>query len=153
VVEFVPDIQKWVIKVKLKGLGVPLVHRRDGRTLVGLDLLVVDNANDELVAEGSRLAQSVAVAVVHHVEAAVHVHAYRAAATAPRTPPRSASTGGRDGMATGPEKWSASTEAPSTMPPTTHAASVRTLQPPLPASMETQKVDERTEWESVVLCK
>jgi hypothetical protein len=73
--------------VKLKGLGVPLVHRRDGRTLVGLDLLVVDNANDELVAEGSRLAQSVAVAVVHHVEAAVHVHAYRAAATAPEPPP------------------------------------------------------------------
>jgi hypothetical protein len=58
------------------------VERRDGGSLVGLDLVVADDADDELVPERARLAQRVAVAVVHHVEAAVHVDAHGAAAAA-----------------------------------------------------------------------
>lgn len=58
------------------------MERRDGRALVGGDLVVADNADDELVPEGARLAQRVAVAVVHHVEAAIHVDAHGAPASA-----------------------------------------------------------------------
>jgi len=61
----------------------PLVERRNWRPFVGLDLFVADDADDELVPEGARLAQRVAVSVVHHVEAAVHVDAHGAAAAAP----------------------------------------------------------------------
>ena len=38
----------------------PLVERRNWRPLVGLDLFVADDADDELVPEGARLAQRVA---------------------------------------------------------------------------------------------
>lgn len=58
------------------------MERRDGRALVGGDLVVADNADDELVPEGVRLAQRVAVAVVHHVEAAIHVDAHGTSASA-----------------------------------------------------------------------
>ena len=61
----------------------PLVERRNWRPFVGLDLFVADDADDELVPEGARLAQRVAVSVVHHVEAAVHVDAHGAAEAAP----------------------------------------------------------------------
>lgn len=62
------------------------MQRRDGGSLVGGDLVVADDADDELVPERPRLAQRVAVAVVHHVEAAVHVDPHRAAAP-PEPPP------------------------------------------------------------------
>lgn len=58
------------------------MERRDGGSLVGLDLVVADDADDELVPERARLAQRVAVAVVHHVEAAIHVDAHGAAGPA-----------------------------------------------------------------------
>jgi hypothetical protein len=58
------------------------VERRNGGPLVGLDLVVADDADDELVPERARLAQRVAVSVVHHVEAAVHVDPHGAAAAA-----------------------------------------------------------------------
>jgi hypothetical protein len=95
----------------------PLAERRNGRSLVGLDLVVADEADDELVPEGARLAQRVAVAEVHHVKASVHVDAHGAAAA-------------------GSARWSASTVAPSTVPPMTQAPSIWALQPvPVPASM------------------
>ena len=56
---------------------------RNRRPFVCLDLFVADDADDELVPEGARLAQRVAVSVVHHVEAAVHVDAHGAAEAAP----------------------------------------------------------------------
>uniref|UniRef100_A0A0A9GSU7 Similar to Os11g0123400 n=1 Tax=Arundo donax TaxID=35708 RepID=A0A0A9GSU7_ARUDO len=55
-------------------------------------------------------------------------------------------------MATGPARWSASTEAPSTMPPTTHAANVRARQPLLPASMETEGMEGHREECDCVVC-
>lgn len=58
------------------------MERRDGWSLVSLDLVVADDADDELVPERPGLAQRVAVAVVHHVEAAVHVDAHGAAVAA-----------------------------------------------------------------------
>lgn len=63
------------------------MERRDGRPLVGLDLVVADDADDELVPEGARLSQRVAVSVVHHIEASVHVDAHGAAAAAPEPAP------------------------------------------------------------------
>ena len=66
--------------MKLKFWRAPLTECRNGQYLVGLDLVVADEADDELVPEGARLAQRVAVAVVHHVEASVHIDAHGAAA-------------------------------------------------------------------------
>ena len=75
----------------------PLVERRNWRPFVGLDLFVADDADDELVPEGARLAQRVAVSVVHHVEAAVHVDAHGAAAAAEPAPDRVERQQGRKG--------------------------------------------------------
>lgn len=51
------------------------MKRRNGRSFIGYDLFVANNTDDQLVTERTRLTQRVAVAVVHHVEAAVHVDA------------------------------------------------------------------------------
>lgn len=48
----------------------------DWRALVGGDLGVADDADHQLVAKRPRLAEGIAVAVVHHVEASVHVNAH-----------------------------------------------------------------------------
>ena len=58
------------------------MERRDGGSRVGGELVITDDADDELVPERPRLAQRVAVAVVHHVEAAVHVDPHGAVAAA-----------------------------------------------------------------------
>lgn len=47
------------------------------RALVGSDLRVADDTDDQLVAERPRLAQGIAVPVVHHIEAPVHVNPHR----------------------------------------------------------------------------
>jgi hypothetical protein len=135
--------------VKLKGLGgVPLVHRRDGRALVGLDLLVADDADDELVAEGARLAQRVAMAVVHHVEAAVHVHAHRALAAAPEpAPERVHRRQRRDGHGTG--------EVERQQRGAQHDASddARRQRPGTPSSAAAPRLHGDTEeWGCVALC-
>lgn len=49
----------------------------DGGAFVEGNFGVTDDADDELIPEGTGLAQGVAVAVVHHVEATVHVNADR----------------------------------------------------------------------------
>lgn len=54
----------------------PLVAGSDWRALVGGDLGVADDADHQLVAKRPRLAEGIAVAVVHHVEASVHVNAH-----------------------------------------------------------------------------
>ena len=54
-------------KVKLEFWRAPLAECRNGQYLVGLDLVVADEADDELVP---------AVTVVLHVEASVHVDAH-----------------------------------------------------------------------------
>lgn len=66
--------------------------------LVHPDLAVRDQPHHQHVPQGFRLPQRVGVAVVHHVEAAVHVHPHRSAgapaAGVPRQGPREE---GRDG--------------------------------------------------------
>lgn len=49
------------------------MERNDGRPLVSRDLVVTDNPDNKLVSERLSLPQGVAVSIVHHVEAAVHV--------------------------------------------------------------------------------
>jgi hypothetical protein len=58
----------------------PLALVHEWRPLAAPDLRVGDEAYDELVPEGLGLAERVCVAVVHQVEAAVHVDADRATA-------------------------------------------------------------------------
>lgn len=75
--------RKWIIKSKEKKktkckLGKkPLAKRSDGRTFIDGDFLIANYANNQLVAEGPSLAEGITVAVMHHVEAAIHVHPNR----------------------------------------------------------------------------
>lgn len=52
----------------------PFVERGYRGTLIDDDFGVADDSDDQLVSEGTSLTESVAVAVVHHVEAAIHVN-------------------------------------------------------------------------------
>lgn len=56
---------------------VPFIERSNRGAFVDDDFSVADNADNQLVAEGTCLTERVAVAVVHHVKAAVHVNADR----------------------------------------------------------------------------
>ena len=53
----------------------PFVKRGNGRTLVGNDLGVTNNPNNQLVTQGTSLAKGIAMAIMHHVKATVHVDA------------------------------------------------------------------------------
>lgn len=69
----------------------PLLQGRHGGPLVHDDLRVADDADHELVPQGAGLPEGVAVAVVHHVEAPVHVDPHR-----PLLPPPPAAEPGPD---------------------------------------------------------
>lgn len=71
---------------------------RKKTNLVDPDLAVRDQAHHQHVAQRPRLPQRVRVAVVHHVEAAVHIHTHgRAPAPAARVPGQGAREEGGDG--------------------------------------------------------
>lgn len=53
----------------------PFVKRGNGGALIGNDLCITNNPNNQLVAEGTSLAKGIAMAIMHHIEAAVHVDA------------------------------------------------------------------------------
>lgn len=51
----------------------PFVKRGNGRTLVGNDLGVTNNPHNQLVTQCTSLAKGIAVPIMHHVKATIHV--------------------------------------------------------------------------------
>lgn len=54
----------------------PLIKRSNRRAFVCNNFRIADNSNHQLVAQSSRLAKGIAVAVMHHIKAAIHVNPY-----------------------------------------------------------------------------